>query len=139
MMVEDKIEQLADMLGMWDLLNIPYADIGMLNKMGTITDSDGDEIQITNSMMGSVAEVIRASRKQKAYENKRIKDLQWDLQLARDERDKAREYAAMSDARIGDELDKEIEWYKANEGREDCVYGPVELLSYCRDRLRSRT
>ena len=138
MMLDEKISQLEGMLDLWSLFATDYDDAELLRKMGTIT-VDGDEIQITNSMMETIAELIVIHRKQKSWEDKRIKELQWDLKTARSERDKAREYAAMSDARIGDALDKEIEWFDTNSGQEDLVWGPVELMGYCRDRLRSRT
>ena len=138
MMLDEKINQLEGMLDLWSMFAKEYDDADVLKKMGTIT-VDGDEIQITNSMMESIAELIRIHRKQKSWENKRIDDLQHELKQERRERDSAREYAAMSDARIGDALDKEIEWFDANSGQEDLVWGPVELMGYCRDRLRSRT
>lgn len=138
MMIDEKITQLEGMLDMWSMFAKDYEDEDVLKKMGTITVDD-EEIQITNSMMETIAELIVISRKQRSWENKRIDDLQHELKQARRERDRAREYAAMSDARIGDALDKEIEWFDANSGQEDLVWGPVELMGYCRDRLRSRT
>lgn len=137
MMLDEKIGQLEGMLDLWDMFAKEYDDADVLKKMGTIT-VDGDEIQITNSMMESIAELICIHRKQKEWENKRINELQWDLKTARRERDKARGYAAMSDSQIGDELNKEITWFDANAGQEDIVWGPVELMGYCRDRLKSR-
>ena len=138
MMIDEKITQLEGMLDLWDMFSKPYDDEDVLKKMGTIT-VDGDEIQITNSMMETIAELIRINRKQRAYENDRIRTLELDLRDARRRLKQAQEYAAMSDARIADALDKEIAWFDANSGQEDLVWGPVELMGYCRDRLRSRT
>lgn len=137
--LEEKIREMESILETgWEFFVKPYTDEDVLKQLGKVT-IDGEDIQITNHVMETVVQLIATAQKTMKQHEKDINDLRHDLRIARQECTKAREYAAMSDARIADELDKGIEWFNVNSGQEDLVWGPVELMGYCRDRLRSRT
>lgn len=104
---------------------------------GVYICEDGEEEAITSAAMQQMCEMLDFI-KQSREDYERI------LRQNRTERDeltrklkRAREYAAMSDERIADELDREIDSFNAHAGEESLIYGPVELMGYCRDRLRN--
>lgn len=104
---------------------------------GVFLDEDGEEHLIRNSAMLQLCELhsfIQQQRKESEDARRRdqaaIRDLERKLK-------RAKEYASMSDERIADELQKEIDYYEKEAGEEGLVYGPVELMEYCRDRLRN--
>lgn len=136
--LERKIDEIEGMIETgWDFFAGPYTDEDVLSKTGKIKIND-EEVQITNHMMESVIELIAAAKKAIASSEKEVNELKMDIRDLRRKLEEAENYASMSDPRIAGELDKQITWFEVNEGQEDLVYGPVKLMKYCRDRLRSR-
>lgn len=135
--LEDKVRELESMMEEWEFFSKPYTDEAVLKKFGFVK-LDDENIQITNSMMETVLEVTKLVGRAIKDRKQASDGLHWDIKILRRDLEKAKEFAAMSDERIADELDKEISWFNANSGQEDLVYGPVELMGYCRDRLRNR-
>lgn len=144
----DLLRSTENVLEMWDFMarepNAPEDEEGKkeleeFNRghYGVWTDEDGEEYVITDIAMQHMCELhafIQQQRKDHDSERRRtqgeINDLTRKLK-------RAREYAAMSDERIADELQYEIDYYEKEAGEEGLVYGPVELMGYCRDRLRN--
>ena len=119
----------------WDFFSKPYTDEKVLKDFGMVT-IDGEDYQITNHMMQSVLELVGACRsamKQRdtlrSEHSSQIRELERKLEFAD-------WHAGLSDDRIGDQLDKEIEWFHKHEGEESLIYGPTRLMGYARDRLR---
>lgn len=135
--MDEKLTSVESMLEDWDFFSKPYHDEDVLKSFGT-TVIDGEDVQITNHMMKSIVELLEVVRTREMEwrntNNRLVNDVRDEVR----KRDHARKHAAMSDARIGDALDEEIKWFEANAGEESLVYGPTELMGYCRDRLRNR-
>lgn len=136
--VEDQITMLEGMIETgWEFYSKPYTDEAVLKEFAKVKIDD-EEFQITNHMMLEIVKFIAVVREDQRENDQQINTLKLDVRELRRKLEKAEDYASMSDPRIAGELDKEITYFETHEGEENLVYGPVKLMKYCRDRLRSR-
>jgi hypothetical protein len=121
----------------WDFFSRPYTDEDCLKEFGEVTIDD-ETFQITNHMMQSVVALIAACREVQEIRETDASKASMEIRHINFKLQEAMKYAAMSDKRIADALDKEIDWFLDNAGEENLVYGPTELMGYCRDRLKDK-